>query len=113
MGAKWDKPPIQFIDEVEKKLNSVLNTAIANTINNVQALSPVDTGRYRGSHHISVGSPSGAMSGATSLRLAIGQYERVFIQTNVPYCIRLENGWSKQAPSGVYGNAFNSMVASL
>lgn len=109
----WDRPPTEFIDEVEKELNSVLNNAIAQTINNLRALSPVDTGRYRGSHHISVGSPSYAMSGATTATLAVGQYERVYIQTNLPYCIRLENGWSKQAPTGVYQNAFNSMVASL
>lgn len=109
----WDRPPTEFIDELEKNVNEVVNKAVNNTINNVQALSPVDTGRYRNSHHISVGSPSYAMSGATTATLAIGQYEPVFIQTNVPYCIRLENGWSKQAPTGVYGNAFNSMVASL
>lgn len=109
----WDRPPTEFIDELEKELNSKINQATAMLYNNVVALSPVDTGRFRSSHHFSIGSPSYAMSGATSIRIAIGRYDPIFLQTNLPYCIRLENGWSKQAPTGVYQNAFNSMVASL
>lgn len=109
----WDKSPASFIDEFEKELHNKTSKAVLTAFNNVVALSPVDTGKFRRSHHISVGSPSYAQNGSTSLTLRVGQYVPIFIQTNLPYCIRIENGWSKQAPSGVYQNAFNSMVASL
>ena len=31
----------------------------------------------------------------------------VYIQNNKPYAERLENGWSDQAPQGIYGLTFN------
>ncbi|KAA5656825.1 hypothetical protein J471_5157, partial [Acinetobacter baumannii 1032359] len=31
----------------------------------------------------------------------------VYIQNNQPYAERLENGWSDQAPQGIYGLTFN------
>ena len=34
-------------------------------------------------------------------------------QDNTSYALRLEHGWSKQAPTGVYGNALNSAIANL
>lgn len=36
-------------------------------------------------------------------------YTQVFIQTNLPYAERLENGHSTQAPGGVYDLAFISV----
>lgn len=110
---KWDKSPDGIIGELEKQLNETLNTLIATTYNNIVALSPVDTGRYRNAHHFSHGSPSHAKSGATVLQIPVGDYRPIYIQNNLPYALRLENGWSKQAPSGVYGNAVNSALASL
>lgn len=109
----WDKPPTQFVDELEQQINEVLNTLANRLYNNIVALSPVDTGRYRNAHHFSHGEPSYAMSGAKSIHITTGDYRTIYIQNNLPYCIRLENGWSKQAPTGVYQNAVNSVVASL
>lgn len=110
---RWDRPPTLFVDEMEKEVNRVTRQFVLTAFNNVVALSPVDTGRYRNAHHISQGSPSYAMSGATGVNIAIGDYRPIYIQNNLPYVVRIENGWSGQAPTGVYQNAFNSALASL
>lgn len=112
----WTTPPSLFGDEVGDELDRTYRKFAINVYNHLQALSPVDTGRYRRSHHISIGSPSYAETGGgIGLVLGLPQhtYPLVYFQNNLPYSIRLENGWSKQAPTGVYLNAFNSAVASL
>lgn len=101
------------LDDMEKEVNRALTKVIVATFNNVVALSPVDTGQYRNAHHISQGSPSFAMSGAKGIKIAAGDYRPIYIQNNLPYVLRIENGWSGQAPTGVYGNAVNSTMASL
>lgn len=112
----WTTPPSLFADEVGDELDRNYRKFAINVYNNLQALSPVDTGRYRRSHHISIGSPSYAETGGgISLVLSLPRhtYPLVYFQNNLPYGMRLEHGWSKQAPTGVYQNAFNSAVASL
>ena len=113
MGISWDFKPGQVKDDIEKEINDKINKFLMTCYNNVVALSPVDTGRYRGAHHFSVGTPSYAETGATFVRVQVGEYPTVYLQNNLPYAERIENGWSQQAPSGVYGNAFNSAVESL
>ena len=78
-------------------------------------------GRFRGSHIVSIGSEdftvttdidrSGSitMSKGQAALEGIKPYTQVFIQTNLPYAERLENGHSTQAPDGVYELAFISV----
>ena len=113
MGITWDFKPEQVKDDIEKEINDKINKFLMTCYNNVVALSPVDTGRYRGAHHFSIGTPSYAEIGATFVRVQVGEYPTVYLQNNLPYAERLELGHSKQAPSGVYANAFNSAVESL
>ena len=84
--------------------------------NNVIALSPVRKGRYKNAHHISIGTKSlNENGGGVELILGIPKhtYPLIYIQNNLPYALRLEHGWSQQAPTGVYGNAFNSALGNL
>lgn len=113
MGISWDFKPSQIKDDIDKELNDKINKFLMTCYNNVVALSPVDTGRYRNAHHFSINAPSYAESGATSIKVPMGDYPTIYLQNNLPYAERIELGWSKQAPSGVYANAFNSAVVSL
>lgn len=135
---RWDRPPTLFVDKMEREVNRITRQFVLTAFNNVVALSPVDEGTYRNAHHISQGSPSYAMSGATGISIAVGDYRPIYIQNNLPYAGVIENGgypnpvkygtWRKdkkmyevrsvggysyQAPTGVYQNAFNSALASL
>ena len=114
MGIKWNKK--LSIDPIADEIDKTYRKFAINCYNNVKTLSPVDTGRYRNAHHISVGAPSYSETGGdVGLVLAIPKhtYPTIYIQNNLPYVVRIEHGWSGQAPTGVYGNAFNSALGSL
>lgn len=113
MGIAWQIDISQMCDDIEDALHAKYVGFIADCYNNVVTLSPVDTGRYKGAHHISKGAPSYAMSGATWVNIQKGEFTTVYIQNNLPYVERIENGWSGQAPNGVYGLAFQSALANL
>lgn len=81
--------------------------------------SPVDTGRFRANWQVSVNAPnlseieateasprgsnpSGRQIGEAATRLeALKPYGITYIQNNLPYALRLETGYSKQAPQGM------------
>ncbi|HBC6430057.1 TPA: hypothetical protein KEW82_003967 [Citrobacter amalonaticus] len=79
-------------------------------------------GTFRASHFVSVGSPSdyvprepdpngaNTINNGTSTILAAPSYSVIYIQSNLPYSVPLENGHSKQAPTGVYAVSFNGVT---
>ena len=118
--AKWTRAPFLFADDIMQDAHKLQRGMAITLLNNIQLLAPVDEGTYRGSTVVSFGSPDyryteniGGMSIAFSAieGLTPNALPTIFVQTNSPYAERLESGWSKQAPSGVYGLAFSSMVA--
>lgn len=48
-------PPNSFVDKVADGVDEVYRKFAIDCYNNVITLSPVDTGRYRNAHHISIG----------------------------------------------------------
>lgn len=96
------------------------------------AFSPVRTGRFRASHRLSRNSadlsveppregnavelggipPTGAelAKGVAGLGRVTWK-DTVIISNNLPYANRLESGWSKQAPAGVYKPAVQAFQA--
>jgi len=77
---------------------------------------PVDSGRARGNWQLTVNVPASGETGKfdTSSNLsgggstedisALSQLKLgdvIFLTNNVPYIVRLERGWSKQAPKGM------------
>ena len=78
--------------------------------------SPVDTGRFKGKWVTSIAAPSEEMRGGVDKRGGVSLTQGaevlsaypddlpvIYIQNNLPYANRLENGWSKQAPKGMVG----------
>lgn len=95
-------PPNSFVDKVADKLDDVYRKFAIDCYNNVQTLSPVDTGRYRNAHHISIGTKSlNENGGGVELVLGLPKhtYPLIYIQNNLPYGLRLEHGHSQQAPT--------------
>lgn len=137
----WDRPPTLFADDVEKAYDVKYRAFIRAFYNNLVMLSPVDTGRYMSNHHISFNAPSYAVDGAVGLVFPpTGTYPTIYIQNNLPYAsviefggypnpvkrgtrvkrngkwvyeIRSSGGFSIKAPTGVYGNAFWSAIATV
>lgn len=79
-------------------------------------------GTFRASHFVSIGSPDYSVPteedprGTTTFlngKNIIDQapaFSVIYIQSNLPYSVPLENGHSTQAPAGVYAVSFNGVV---
>lgn len=72
--------------------------------------SPVDTGMFRSSWQVGIGAPPGGTATGNPLAQAKGALASwkftpnsapIWIVNNLPYGMRLEFGWSKQAPAGM------------
>ncbi len=119
-GATWDIDPSKFVNVAEDDLLTMIRIITLDAFGVIIRMSPVDTGRYRGNHRLTVGQPSDATTNNTSLAnqseaqstiAALNvPYTTVYIQNGLPYAEALENGSSTQAPQGVYETTFNSMV---
>lgn len=96
----------------EQDIDDLVHEIALETTRRITLKSPVDTGRFRSNWFVSVNSPNGMTT--TQIRsaeqvvleadVALGAVDNipmVYIQNNLPYANRLENGWSKQAPAGM------------
>ena len=118
MGKGWSFPPSAFADQVDEEVVKRVRTIALALLSEVDQRSPVLSGRFRGNNIVSIGSPVYATSvdvdpgGNETIRRGMAAlsglepYTQVFIQNNLPYAERLENGWSDQAPTGIYGLSF-------
>jgi hypothetical protein len=110
---------------LDADLSQVIRLSVFKVFSNIVKRSPVDTGAYRASHAIAnaepgdkdgivtVKKPKGRKQGETPLigpptlkgwSWKVGDGD-IWIYNNLPYAERIENGWSQQAPAGVYGLA--------
>ena len=119
----WKNKPSNFAIEVLKDIDTHHKKIIGETLQQVITRSPVMDGEFRASHKVTLASPqntyeksfdlSGGATLAEGLKVAstakIGGL--VYIQTLSPYGTRLENGWSQQAPNGVYALSYQSVVS--
>ena len=119
----WKNKPSNFTLEVLKNADNHLKKIIGETLQQVIVRSPVMDGEFRASHKVTLDSPqntyekgfdlSGGATLAKGLKVAstakIGGL--VYIQSLSPYGTRLENGWSQQAPNGVYALSYQSVVS--
>ncbi|MEN8339099.1 HK97 gp10 family phage protein [Acinetobacter baumannii] len=114
MGWKGKKPT-SFSLDVAKSVQDQVKKTTMDTVQSLVNLSPVDTGAYRASHIVSIGSgdygvrgpETNAVQDAAIQAVKIKLGNLVYIQNNQPYAERLENGWSDQAPQGIYGLTYN------
>ena len=122
MARGWRVPPSLFIGVVEQDLSKKIRTIAIQLLNEITMRMPVDTGRARANTIVSIEAPvyqvmesydkSGGntiMNGASRLS-GLEPYTVVYLQNNLPYIERLEDGHSKQAPVGMFGAAFNSVA---
>ena len=119
----WKNKPSNFTLEVLKNADDHLKKIVGETLQQVIVRSPVMDGEFRASHKVTLDSPqnsyekgfdlSGSATLAEGLKVAstakIGGL--VYIQSLSPYGTRLENGWSQQAPNGVFALAFQSVAS--
>jgi len=108
----------QFGNELEAEFGSksremvrFIKTVALDALSSVVKMSPVASGRFRGNWDTSIGAASSkAFDTATpdasltrgDVALAnFGAFKAVYLSNSLPYALRLENGYSGQAPSGM------------
>lgn len=124
----WKKKPSNFALEIEKIGDEHLRKVSAEMLQQVVVGSPVMDGAFRSNNRVTVNkttnetvpsngnkAPKGTLDqevfaeGAGQiLQAKLG--DSVYIQNNLPYALRLENGHSRQAPLGVFALAFQSVA---
>lgn len=108
-GAYWKGHPKSFMDTV--KADTMLKAInMAETIyHDVRSYSPVDTGAFQSSWHISADAPVFKYAGAVIVQASAFSYPakftKLFVTNGAPYAVALEYGWSDKAPTGVLRNA--------
>lgn len=119
----WSRRPTSFTLQVLAEGDKLVKESTAFALQQVITRSPVDTGAYRGNHKISIGKPDNSYDLNSKDTSGAGAYAKgaveiskaklgtiVYVQNCLPYSISLENGHSKQAPSGVYSLAFQALA---
>ncbi len=134
--AGWSIPPTAFIDQIESDLTKQARIIAMALLGEVVKRSPVDTGRFRGNNIVSVGAPvfsattnvdkdgSATITAGQSVLAGLKPYTVIYIQNSLPYSEKLENGgyngptakvdeqgFSRQAPGGIYGLSFAGVAA--
>ena len=119
----WKNKPSNFTLEVLKNADDHLKKIVGETLQQVIVRSPVMDGEFRASHKVTLDRPQNAyekgfdLSGGATLAegLKVASTAKigglVYVQTLSPYGTRLENGWSQQAPNGVYALSCQSVAS--
>ena len=119
----WTNKPTNFAIDVLKDADDHLKKIVGETLQQVIVRSPVMDGEFRASHKVTLDRPQNAyekgfdLSGGATLAkgLKVASTAKigglVYIQSLSPYGTRLENGWSQQAPLGVFALAFQSVAS--
>ena len=119
----WKNKPTNFALDVVKNADDHLKKIVGETLQQVIVRSPVMDGEFRASHKVTLDRPQNAyekgfdLSGGATLEegLKVASTAKmgglVYIQSLSPYGTRLENGWSQQAPNGVYALSYQSVAS--
>ncbi len=120
----WNgRRPADFALQILRDGDKHVRKITGEVLQQVVTRSPVMDGEYRASHKVSVNSPDNAyekgfdLAGGATIQKGLATASTakiggiVYVQTNCPYGMRLENGHSKQAPNGVYALSFQSVVS--
>lgn len=116
----WKNRPINFGIEVLEDADQLSKKIAGDMLQQVIVSSPVDSGAFRGNHRVSVGSvdttanlsatSNPLQKGLATISSGGGIGKIVYISNSLPYALRLENGYSQQAPLGVYSLSFMNIV---
>nr|WP_314523835.1 HK97 gp10 family phage protein [uncultured Acinetobacter sp.] len=121
------KIPTDFAIQVNQDSKKLIQDIAMDTVQGLMVSSPVMDGTYRASHIVSINSPSYSINNSSSAApkgsidpkafsdaaraiVPLKPGDVVYVQNNLPYAERLENGHSMQAAEGVYGVVYNYIV---
>lgn len=113
----WKRNPIDLVKELRVGVDDLRKKAARQFLMHAYNLSPIKTGRYKSNHIVSIGSPSYTFDArrrdftrwyaeGVAIINNSPRGANIYIQQNLPYARLIENGSSRQAPTGVYKIAY-------
>jgi hypothetical protein len=114
----WSNKPSSFTALALRDADQHVKKITAEVLQQVVVRSPVMDGEFRASHKVTLDLPDstyqkeydefGSATLAQGLKVAAAAQfgGLIYIQSNSPYGMALENGYSQQAPNGVYALSF-------
>ena len=118
----WNNPPQNMTLKLLSEADTLTKKITGEMLQQVVVRSPVDSGAFRQNHRVSIGSVdksfdvndtgNDALSkGIRTIQAGGGLGKIVYISNSLPYAEKLENGYSQQAPQGIYSLSFLSVVS--
>lgn len=117
----WKNAPINFGVKALKDADQFTKKITGEMLQQVITRSPVDSGAFRGNHRVGIGAldpnankadtSNPLQKGLATIQSGGGLGKFVLISNSLPYAIRLENGYSQQAPLGIYSLSFMSVIS--
>ena len=118
----WKNPPQNMTLKLLSEADALTKKITGEMLTTVIVRSPVSTGAYRNNHRVSVGNVDNSFDvndtgndalskGIRTIQAGGGLGKIVYISNSLPYAEKLENGYSQQAPQGVYSLSFLSVVS--
>lgn len=108
-AVQIDAEMAEVYEDVKQEVADLMSDGLARA----QQLSPVHSGQFRANWLVTVGQPSPATQEGDGSRFwvestfELANYPNlegwpiIYLQNNLPYASRLEDGYSKQAPYGI------------
>ena len=118
-GKKFAADLDRFADKMTIDLATFRRRVTLGLKEKIERRTPVDTGRLRASWAVSDGQPSTYVPAENSTGSAPIQaqfskpFDSSFIVSNLPYTVRVEFGYSKQAPQGMVRISMAEMITEL
>lgn len=102
MSAQWDR----IAKKNKDRMLGIVKKSTGSMGKRIIRVSPVDTGRFKGSWNTAIGEPNLSIETSIGAGLLpiLGQAkigDDIYFTNNQPYAMRLEFGWSQQAPAGM------------
>lgn len=100
----------KLLERAGDNADQVVRKVAQDFANSFVLKSPVKEGRFRANWNTAFGAPNPAVTDSTennaaaraaSVLAAYKTGDTIFITNNLPYALRLEYGWSSQAPGGM------------
>lgn len=108
--ARWNPPLRAWAEKSGVRMDTVMRKATMDVFARVVAASPVDTGRFKSNWNVSFGAIDVTVTDSKNTARADAEVRKVaaypagsviYLANALPYAMRLEYGYSKQAASGM------------
>ena len=118
----WRNKPSSFSLQLISEADTLTKKITGEMLQQVVVRSPVSTGAFRQNHRVSIGNIDNSFDvddtgndalskGIRTIQAGGGLGKIVYISNSLPYAEKLENGYSQQAPQGIYSLSFLSVVS--